>query len=182
MTHEEFTEKIIDAGIFTEGSEIKRMSTAGAILPPSWIARIMDVLPSASDYLRDRCPEAWSEYEMAMARRKAASILGSIRTARKAAASRENGKKGGRPSNRKIYHVEVRQLRWSVDIEARDPMKAVNAACAQLSDALPAEYTSEHPLTVRCVDSYGEVLAARNLWRRADGVIRSRPAAEFRRD
>ena len=38
---------------------------------------------------------------------KAAALLGSIRTAKKAAASRANGAKGGRPSGRKAQPVTV---------------------------------------------------------------------------
>ena len=38
---------------------------------------------------------------------EAARLLGSIKTAKKACASRENGKKGGRPSGRKPMPITV---------------------------------------------------------------------------
>lgn len=101
MTHDEFVEKVMDAGIFEEASEIRRIGTEGALIPASWMGRILDVVPEAVEYLQRRSPDAWGQYEEAMERRKAAAMLGrkggSKVTARKSEAARENGKKGGRP-------------------------------------------------------------------------------------
>lgn len=44
---------------------------------------------------------------------KAASVLGSMRSERKATAARENGKRGGRPSNRQRAETRVNEMEFS---------------------------------------------------------------------
>lgn len=82
---------------------------------------------------------------------------------------------------KRTYCVVAKQIGWKADIEARDVRKAVNRACEILGETLSGEFVSRHPLTVAAVSGDFR-LYAKNLWRRADGVIKSRPIAEFRVD
>lgn len=101
MTHNEFLETISDMDF--EDKELDRLANETAILPLSWLSKITTEHPETEGYLRERCTAQMTELDDIYARRVAMLMRqrGSISTEKKAAAARENGKKGGRPKKQK---------------------------------------------------------------------------------
>lgn len=99
MIRNEFLSKISETS-WCDATRLSRLAL-GAIIPASWCREILAVLPEAEEYLRETYPAQMAERDQAEQVRAVMSLLGSRRSEKKAASSRQNGEKGGRPPKKK---------------------------------------------------------------------------------
>ncbi len=68
MTHDEFVKAVFEMDFTTQ--ELARLATPTAILPLSWLDKILNALPNAEGYLRERCPSQMDELDKVIEKRK----------------------------------------------------------------------------------------------------------------
>ena len=63
MTHDEFMQKVLKQDYTPE--MIVRLAAKKAIIPASWCRQILEGIPEAREYLKQRSPEAMKQLEQA---------------------------------------------------------------------------------------------------------------------